>query len=224
MRLWQQLPAWRPIPIVILCREWKLWRKVRESEAERRIKQLEESLEKQTQEIKRLIRQQANRSGSGNPGNRRDPVRTASEHYGGRQPNPPAQCVNPVYVPSENFSGVSSAGSGNYQPRAHVSAASSDKPPYDGWRHVRPQCDQAVVNNPEAVQPPLSAFGQPAIQYFMSGNYGQRPAMSSGRWYSNSGRGSRSFRASSGEKIPYNTCAKCLKPGHWKAECSMASY
>jgi len=197
---------------------------VRENEADQRIKALEEIIEKQTQEIKK-IKQQANRSSNSNAGNRGDAARRANEPYS----------VNEASQPRWSFSHCMSAPTGHFPGAANGNRSSQyctpnvGQPVYDDQVYYGSQYGPPVVNNPLMTgqsQPLLAdvqpSTNQPSGSGFVPRSYGQRTAQGGRNWsYRGSGRSRRPY---TGGRVPYDTCSRCFGRGHWRAECPVVGY
>jgi len=188
----------------------------RESEADRRIKSLEEFVERQNEEIKKLKQQRLSNS-------RANFGRKSSEFVSGgwqQQPQPQVPRVDSVFVPTDNY--LDSGVDGNYVPYC----PSNVGPELAANQYVGPRY---VNSSPVSSQPSLS--GQSGAQCSAPRHYMQQPAQGNYVPYSptrefrprNRGRNLHK-RAPIGSRLPYDTCARCGGKGHWKSQCPVVGY
>ena len=184
----------------------------RESEAERRIKALEEIIEQQRQEIRQVKQQSAKLAASkNNRGSQFNKVSDRAKSNANASLSDQSQQAYTVYVP------VPSVGQPMQNGYMHVGQFGSGP----GTPAVPPEGQQGG-SNPSAATPQLAQgtwnVGQqgavfPPQQYYGRGYRGgyRRGGPGGRRWYAYS-------------QLPREMCARCHEMGHWKRECPQVGY
>jgi len=184
----------------------------RQSDSDGRIKGLEEMLQKQNEEIKKL-KQQAARSNNFRGGHSHQPGEYSKGNY-----LPQASCINTAYVPANNHSGV--YGESNY------SYGYSDVAPEflpNQFSRLDFESSQGVNNQLSAG--PSFASGQTGVQHTAPQGCVQSPAPNYRAQH-----GPYEFRSRMRRRIPpssrvsYDTCLRCGQKGHWRNQCPVGGY